>query len=338
MKALVYTGPGRLEFQDLPAPQIRPHEALIRVRAVGVCGSDVSGYLGRSKRRVPPLVLGHEFAGEVMQVGSQCDGVRCGEAVAVYPLVTCGRCRFCSSERHHICPERQVYSLDFHGAMAEYVAAPRECLFRLPAGVSYLEGALVEPLANAIHVVQQCGPLEGAAGVIFGAGSIGLLIYWYARYRGAERLAVVDRNRHRLDVVKMLGADLVIDASATDPVEANRAWTQGQGADFTVDAVGVASCRQQAVACSGMGAISVWIGLEDDQTGLGGMAIVNRELQIRGSYAYTRRDFAKAIDLLEQKLLPTQEFVSQAGLDTGPEVFEKLAAPHCPMTKAVFTC
>jgi threonine dehydrogenase-like Zn-dependent dehydrogenase len=336
MKALVYTGPRRLELQDLPVPRIAPHEALVRIRAVGVCGSDLFGYLGRSKRRVPPLILGHEFAGEVVEVGAACNGFRAGQAVAVYPLVTCGRCRHCQDNRHHICPDRRVYSLDFHGAMAEFVSVPHECLFRIPSGMSYLEGALVEPLANAIHVVEKCGPLVGAGGVIFGAGSIGLLIYWYARHLGADRLAVVDRNPHRIEVVKRMGADLVIDASKIDPVERVRIWTGGRGAEFTVDAVGVSLCRQQAIACSSMGSISVWIGLEDDQTELSCLPIVNREIDIRGSYAYSRQDFAKAITLLEQKLLPTDDFVTQVDLTQGREIFEQLIAPNCSMIKAVF--
>jgi len=336
VKALVYTSPRRLELQDLDEPTIGPAEALVRIRAVGVCGSDLHGFLGKSKKRIPPLVLGHEFCGEVSNVGERVSEFKPGDAVAVYPLIGCGNCEFCREHRENLCPDRKVYGLDFHGGLAEYVAAPSHCLFRMPEGMSFVQGSLVEPLANAIHVVEKCGPVAGRRGVIIGAGPIGLCVLWVARQFGAARLAIADKNRHRLHTAANLAPDLVIDGSLQDPVEAVLDWTQGRGTDFAVDAVGSSECRNHSVRSVAMGGTTVWIGLEEDLCPVDARAVVTREVQIRGTYAYTKADFLRAIDLLQTKTLPHATFTHVAELSEGQRIFDDLATGRSAITKAVF--
>lgn len=336
MKALVYVAPRRVELRELPTPRVKSNDVLIRIRAVGVCGSDLDGFLGRSKKRVPPLVLGHEFSGEIVQVGPDVPGLRIGEAVAVYPLVTCGHCEYCKTNRHQICPTRRVYGLDFHGALAEYVSAPKQCLFRMPAGMSFLEGALVEPLANALHVLQSCSPVEGQTGLVYGAGPIGLFAFWVAKHFGARRVAAVDLNLNRLSILTKLGADLVVQASEQDPVKTILEWTEGRGVDFAVEAVGKSICRQNVIACTAPGGTAVWIGLGEDLCEIDGRAIVTREIKIKGSYAYGLEDFGRALSLLEQKTLPIRSFISEAKLDQGQAIFEELASGHSSLMKAIF--
>ena len=335
MKALVYTAPRRLELQDLPEPRLGPNECRVRVRAAGVCGSDLDGFLGRSKKRVPPLVLGHEFSGEIVETGTEISDFQVGDAVAVYPLVTCGQCIYCRSAQHQICQKRKIYGLDFHGALAEYVSAPRQCLFRLPAGMSFMEGALVEPLANALHAMLNCPIVEGQTGLVYGAGPIGLFIFLVAKYLGARRLAVVDLNPHRLRILKEQGADLVVDASQQDPVESVLEWSEGRGVDFAVDAVGRAICRQNTLACTAPGGRIVWVGLGEDLCEIDSRAVVTRELEIKGSYAYGLQDFARSIAMIEQKALPLASFVSESPLERGQEVFEELASGNSSLMKSV---
>ncbi|HXJ42328.1 MAG TPA: alcohol dehydrogenase catalytic domain-containing protein, partial [Bryobacteraceae bacterium] len=143
MKALVYTAPRRLEMLELTDPVPTKGEVLVRIRATGVCGSDLHGFLGRSKKRVPPLILGHEFTGEVAASRDGDPGIAPGSAVAVYPIVSCGKCEYCASEREHLCLARRVYGLDFHGGLAEYAAVPRRCLFPIPASMSFVEASLI---------------------------------------------------------------------------------------------------------------------------------------------------------------------------------------------------
>ncbi|PYV45274.1 MAG: hypothetical protein DMG06_03100 [Acidobacteria bacterium] len=336
VKALVYTQPHRVELQELPDPSIKPEEVLIRVRAVGICGSDLDGFLGKSKKRIPPLVLGHEFSGEIVEIGRGVSAFRAGEAVAVYPLVSCGECDYCRTHRYHICPRRKVFGLDFHGGLSEYVSVPQQCLFRIPSGLSFLEGTLIEPLANAVHVLAKCPSVPGQTGLVYGVGHIGVLVYLAARHSGARLVAVVDRNPRRLAILKSLGANLVVDSSEQNPVEAILAWTEGRGVDFSVDAVGHSMCRQNAIACTAAGGTVIWIGLAGDVCEIDGRAVVTREVEIKGSYAYGRKDFARAISLLEQGLLPLKPLVTEAKMEQGQQVFEDLVSANTSLMKVIF--
>lgn len=336
MKALVYTGPRTVELRDLVDPVIGPGDVRVRIRAAGVCGSDLHGFLGRSRKRVPPLVLGHEFCGEIAAAGSGLSGFSVGDAVAVYPIVSCGNCRYCKTDRENLCPEKLIYGLDFHGGLAEYVTAPARCLFRIPSGMSFIAGSLVEPLANAVHALGRCGDVRGRRGLIYGAGPIGMLCALVAKHRGAESLAMVDRNPLRLAKMKELAADLTIDASSDDPVRAVLEWTGGQGVDFAIDAVGNAQCRQNAIAATATGGMVLCIGLEEEVCAVDTRTVVTREVDLRGAYAYTRADFAEALSILDRKLLPCEALVTRTVLAEGQSIFEDLASGQSSIMKAVF--
>ena len=335
MKALVYTEPGRLEMRALAEPKPKAGEVLVRIRAVGVCGSDLHGFLGRSKKRVPPLVLGHEFSGEIAANDAAGD-VAIGARVAIYPIVSCGACEYCVTERDHLCPARQVYGLDFHGGLAEFATVPVRCLFPIPLSMSFIEGSLVEPLANAIHVVRRCGDVRGRTGMVYGAGPIGMLCAFVAKQSGAGTIAVVDRNTHRLAKTRELAADIAVDAAAQDPLKSVLEWTRGRGVDFAIDAVGTAQCRQNSISCTAAGGVVICIGLEDEVCAVDTRAVVTREVDVKGAYAYTRSDFAEALSMLERKLLPWQPLVAKAGLIQGQAIFEDLASGNSPILKAVF--
>lgn len=336
MRALVYTAPHRVEMLDLTDPIPKAGEVLVRVRAAGVCGSDLHGFLGRSKKRVPPLVLGHEFSGEVVATGDGASGVQPGDAVAIYPIVSCGACEYCATEREHLCPARQVYGLDFHGGLAEFVTARAGCLFRIPPSLSFVEGSLVEPLANAVHVVKRCPGVPGRSVLVYGAGPIGMLCAFVAKQCGAGPVVVVDRNPHRLARMNELGADLTVDAAHGDPVPAILEWTGGRGVDFAIDAVGNTQCRQNCIACTASGGTIVCIGLEEEVCAVDTRSIVTRELDVRGAYAYSRLDFAEALSMLDRKLLPWQKLVTRTRLTQGQAIFDDLASGHSSILKAVF--
>jgi L-iditol 2-dehydrogenase len=327
MKALVYTAPRRLEMLEFPDPKPKSDEVLVKVRAGSVCGSDLHGFLGRSKKRVPPLILGHEFSGEVAQTG---------DAVAIYPIVSCGTCEYCTADRENLCPARQVYGLDFHGGLAELASVPSRCIFPIPPSMSFVEGSLVEPLANAVHVLDRCSGVRGRTVLVYGAGPIGMLCAFVAKQSGASAVAVVDRNAHRLGKTRELAADLTIDASDEDPVDVVRDWTGGRGVDFAIDAVGNSLCRQNSMVCTASGGTVVCIGLEEEVCAVDTRAVVTRELDVRGAYAYTRANFAEAISMLERRLLPWQPIVTKANLSEGQAIFDDLATGDSAILKAVF--
>lgn len=328
MKALVYTRPMQVELRDLDQPSVHNNDVLVRVRACGVCGSDLHGFLGKSSRRVPPLVLGHEFSGDIVQGGAG--------PVAIYPLLCCGYCRYCTSGRENICPNRRVFGLDLHGGLAEFVAAPADCAFAMPAGMSHVEGSLVEPLANAVHVVGRIPDVRGGNGLIYGAGPIGIFCFLIARESGAQRLAVVDRNPQRLALAQRMGADLIVDAATQDPIDTIRYWTDGYGADFSIEAVGKATCRQNAIACTASGGTVACIGLDEEVCAVDTRPLVVREIDVRGAYAYTRRDFSAALQMLADHRLEWQSLVTTATLDEGQSIFEGLGGNRSPILKAVF--
>jgi L-iditol 2-dehydrogenase len=336
MKALLYTAPRRLEMLELADPIPKDDEVLVRLRATGVCGSDLHGFLGRSKKRVPPLVLGHEFSGEVAASQAGLSGIGAGDAVAVYPIVSCGICEYCTSEREHLCPARRVFGLDFHGGLAEYVAVPGRCLFPIPASMSFVEGSLVEPLANAVHVVKRCPEVRGRSGLVYGAGPIGMLCAFVARQQGARLIIVVDRNGHRLAKLKELAADITIDSSQQDPVASVLEETGGRGVDFAIDAVGNVECRQNSITCTVSGGTVICIGLEEEICSVDTRSLVTRELDVKGAYAYSRADFAEALTMLDRKLLPWSRVVTKASLAQGQAIFDDLASGHSSILKAVF--
>lgn len=326
----------KLEVLDIDEPQLGSGDVLVRVQACGVCGSDLHGFLGKSRKRVPPLVLGHEFSGDVIERGNS-NQFDTGLSAAVYPLLYCGNCRYCDSGHENLCPSRRVFGLDLHGALAEYVAVPEECVFPLPFGMTYVEATLVEPLANALHVVSRISDVRGATGLIYGAGPIGLLSLFAAKEAGAARVAVVDRNQHRLRTALEFGAELVVDASQEDPVNIVRDWTADrQGVDFAVDAVGTDLCRQNAAACTASGGTVACIGLDQETCSVDTRPFVVRELNVRGAYAYTRKEFATALEMLAAHRFPYQAFVTIANIDAGQRIFEELAGGQSPILKAVF--
>jgi L-iditol 2-dehydrogenase len=336
MKGLVYTAPRRLEMLELADPVPKNGEVLVRVRAAGVCGSDLHGFLGRSKKRVPPLVLGHEFCGEVAANQAGLSGIAPGDAVAVYPIISCGTCEYCASEREHLCSARRVYGLDLHGGLAEYVAVPRRCLFPIPASMSFVEGSLVEPLANAVHVVRRCPDVLGRTGLVYGAGPIGMLCAFVAKQRGARVVIMVDRNAHRLAQLKELAADVIIDSSEHDPVASVLNETGGRGVDFAIDAVGNVECRQNSITCTATGGTVLCIGLEEEVCSVDTRPLVTREVDVRGAYAYSRSDFAEALSMLDRKLLPWSRVVTNTSLAQGQAIFDDLASGHSSVLKAVF--
>jgi L-iditol 2-dehydrogenase len=336
MKALVYTAPRRLEMLELADPAPKDGEVLVRVRAAGVCGSDLHGFLGRSKKRVPPLILGHEFTGEVAGSKDSAWDIALGDAVAVYPIVSCGTCEYCASEREHLCPSRRVYGLDFHGGLAEYAAVPSRCLFPIPASMSFVEGSLVEPLANAVHVVKRCPEVRGRTGLVYGAGPIGMLCAFVAKQRGAQVVMMVDRNARRLERLNELAADITIDSSQQDAVASLLEQTGGRGVDFAIDAVGNAECRQNSITCTASGGTVICIGLEEEVCSVDTRPVVTREVDVRGAYAYSRSDFAEALSMLDRKLLPWSRLVTKTGLAQGQAIFDDLATGHSSILKAVF--
>ncbi|MGH7324318.1 MAG: zinc-dependent alcohol dehydrogenase [Candidatus Rokuibacteriota bacterium] len=336
MKALVYPTWDTLEIRQVPAPTPGPGEVVLRVAAVGICGSELEAVASRSPRRTPPLVMGHEFCGEVAEVGAGVREAKAGDRVVASSIIPCGRCADCRSGATHLCPDRQVFGMNRPGAFAERVAVPASILLPLPERVGPLEGALVEPLANAVHVWSLVTQRFPEVVVVIGCGAIGLFALQVARAGGALTLIAVDTNEARLGMAHAVGAEPVLNPMRQDVLAEVREFTRGRGADVVVDAVGAAATRRVAVELARRGGETVWIGLHGDATEIGGRDVVLGERRISGSYAVTARDLETAIGLLAHGRIEIAPWVRPFPLEEGARVFRQLlTAPPADYAKAV---
>ncbi len=325
MRALMYLGTRQMEIQEVEEPRVTPGNVVLKVGAASICGSDLHGFLGKSAKRVPPLVMGHEFTGEVVAPDRNVEGLSTGDRVTINPILSCGRCEECLRGRTSICPHRTVIGIEHPGAFANYVSVPAESCFKLPDHVGDLEGSMVESLSNALHIFDRSlhGFIRSVA--VIGAGTQGLLAIQVARHIGATRIVVTDMVPSRLELASRLGATHTIDVRADDPVEAVLDVTDGQGVDLSVEAVGHTATQEQAVRMLRQGGEAVLLGLgAEAPMGIDGVAMVNRELVVRGSYAYTSLDFAYSLELISSGRIDVASMVVARDLEEGPAIFAKL--------------
>ena len=328
MRALMYLGTRQMEMQEVAEPGAAPGRVVLKVGAASICGSDLHGFLGKSAKRVPPLIMGHEFTGEVVDRGRDVEGLSIGDRVTINPILSCGRCEECLRGRTSICPRRTVIGIEHPGAFANYVSVPAESCFMLPDHVDDLEGSMVESLSNALHIFDRSlhGFIKSVA--VIGAGTQGLLALQVARHIGATRIAVTDMVPSRLALASALGATHTIDVRADDPggpVEAVLDMTDGRGVDLAVEAVGHTATQEQAVRMLRQGGEAVLLGLgAEAPMAVDGVAMVNRELSVRGSYAYTSLDFAYSLELISSGKIDVASMVVARDLEQGPGIFEKL--------------
>src|SRR5579871_3319004 len=211
MEALLLKEYLKLEVVPMPVPEIGPDDVLVRVRACGICGSDVHGFDGSTGRRIPPLVMGHEAAGEVAQVGGEVHDLAVGDRVTFDSTIYCGQCFFCARGDINLCDNRQVLGVSpgeyrRHGAFAEYVSVPRRIMYRLPDNLSYEQAAMIEAVSVAVHGVNLTPIRLGTNAVVVGSGMIGLLAVQALRAAGCTRVVAIDLEDSRLKVARELGA------------------------------------------------------------------------------------------------------------------------------------
>jgi threonine dehydrogenase-like Zn-dependent dehydrogenase len=333
MNALVYTAPHVVETRIEPDPIPKPGEVVVRVRAAGVCGSDLLGFLGKSKKRVPPLILGHEIGGEVALVGSGVTDLKPGQRVGIMPLITCGVCVHCRRGRNSVCEKRVLLGMTLAGGFAEYTVAPRACIYPVSEAMSYLSASMIECLATPVNLFMNHvrGTIDTAA--VFGAGTQGILAMQMAKVRGASTIFVVDVHPARLAVVERLGAR-PINAKAGDPVEAILKATGGQGCEVVVDAAGYSPARQQGLKLTARGGVLAFVGLSDPATEIDVMDIINREIEIHGIYGYAPADYLKALKLVATNEVDVTSWVQEFPLADGQRIMDQLTSQPGDLVKA----
>jgi L-iditol 2-dehydrogenase len=332
VRALVWHAPRQMSLEHVPDPLPGPGEALLRVEAVGICGSELSGYLGENSLRRPPLVMGHEFSAVVLSAPAG-GRLQPGQRVVVNPLLTCGECVPCRRGAENLCLHRRIVGAARPGAFAELVAVPEAACHPAPE-VPPAVAAMAEPLACAVRAWEVGGIGLGDAVLILGAGAIGLFVLAVARLAGAALLAVADPNVGRLETARAWGATHVLGPGTDVPAEVRR-LTGGLGVDVAVDAVGVGPARLAALRAVRPGGGVVLLGLHDASSELPVNEVVRGETRVTGCFCYRAHTFARALDLLQRGLLRPGPWLQERPLEAGPEAFEELLAGRVAAAKVV---
>lgn len=297
MKVAVLEKIKRISIEEREIPKPKEDEVLVRIKSVGVCGSDIHYYNeGKIGSFVveKPLILGHECAGEVVEVGSKVKTLKVGDRVALEPGIPCRRCLYCKTGRYNLCPDVVFMATPpIDGAFAEYVVHPEDFTFKLPDDISFDEGALIEPLSVGIYSAERAMIRPGDTVLIFGAGPIGLVTLQAVKAYGAEQVFIVDINDFRLSKAKELGADLIINSKSEKMEDYIKV-----GVDVVFEASGNSSVISQTTKFAKRGGKIVFIGLaSDDYIGININEVSSKELDLLGIFRYANV-YKKSIDLL----------------------------------------
>ncbi len=329
MKALLLTEYMKLELTDMPVPAPGAHDVLVRVRSCGICGSDIHGWDGSSGRRIPPLVMGHEAAGEVAAIGADVTNVKVGDRVTFDSMISCGKCDFCRRGAANLCDDRRVLGVscgDYrqHGAFAEYVVVPEHITFTLPESLALHHAAMVEPVSVAVHAVQRTPLRLGDTAVVVGSGMIGLLVIQVLRLAGCGRILAVDLDDKRLALACELGADETVNAGQQDAVSVIRNRIGGHGADVAVEAVGNEPAVNTAIECVRKGGKVTLVGNLKPHVEFPLQSVVTREIDVLGSCA-SSGEYPVCIEMLTRGDVNVEPMITaRAPLDEGPQWFERL--------------
>jgi L-iditol 2-dehydrogenase len=329
MIALLLKDYMRLELVQMPAPEAGPEDVLVRVRACGICGSDVHGFDGSTGRRIPPLVMGHEAAGEIAQIGAGVHDWRVGERVTFDSTIYCGQCFYCARGEVNLCENRQVLGVSpgpyrRHGAFAEYVVVPSRILYRLPDNLSFEHAAMIEAVSVAVHAVSLTPVRLGDTAVVVGSGMIGLLAIQALRHAGCARVIAVDPDPARLELARQLGAASAFDPGTGDAVAAIREMTEGRGADVAVECVGAGNPVRTAIACVRKGGTATLVGNLEPAVEFPLQTVVTGQLRLQGSCA-SSGEYPLCIELMSNGAIRVDPLMSAvAPLAEGPAWFERL--------------
>lgn len=316
MKALVYTDTLELQYRDEPDPVPAPGEALIKLEAIGICGSDMHAYHGHDARRVPPLILGHEAVGVVQ------NGAQQGRRVVLNPLMTCGACDHCQGGRSNLCAARELIGMRLAGAFAQYITIPERNLLDMPQDMDPVIASLAEPAATSLHAIYLAEkalhrPLSECRALVLGGGSIGAFAALMLKGKGCIDVQLGDTNPLRRDTAEKLGCCKVYDPLGNDLPQENNF-------ELVIDAVG--SGRTRAASCKFVtaGGVISHVGLQDNEPGLDTRRITLEEISFLGNYTYSPVDLRAAIQALYNGALGSLDWVEARPLSDGANAFREI--------------
>jgi len=331
MKALRYLNPHIVKPEEVDSPVCGPGEALVRVHAAGICGSDMAIFNGKHPRAKPPLVMGHEFAGEIVELhsGGVETSLAKGDKVTAYPLLMCGECWACRNGCEHVCRDLKLIGIDRDGGFAEYVSVPLDLIVKFPASLSFEQGALIEPLAVAVHALEMAGKPDWKNAVVVGCGPIGLLVGFCLGYAGIENLLLCDISPQRVKRAAGLNFQ-ALNSADENLMDRVMEMTRGEGADIVFECAGSAPAALQMCDLVRPRGRIIMVSVHKEPHPVDLRAITFKEISLLGTRVYTRGDFRRAIDMLPD--LPYRGIISHRfELQRGAEGFEVMgqAADAC---------
>jgi len=340
MKALILKDYMKFNYEDAPTPEPGAGEVLVAVKACGICGSDVHGMDGSTGRRRPPIIMGHEAAGEIVQVNGSATGWKRGDRVTFDSTIFCGACAFCRRGQINLCDNRRVLGVSCEeyrrpGAFAEYVAVPERVLCRLPDGLSYENATMVEPVSIAFHAVRRSPPVLNDTAVVVGAGMIGFFVIQALRLAGCGKIIAVDVVADKLKLAGELGASHTVNSSTEDVPAFVQGLTSGLGADLAVEAVGMPQTVEMAIRSVRKGGSVTLVGNVSPRVELPLQVAVTRELTLYGSCA-SSGEYPACLDMLSRGSIKTEPICSAvAPLADGAAWFDRLYRKEPGLLKVI---
>ena len=341
MKVLLMEEYKKLKFTDFPDPKIEDsHDMLVRVKASAICGSDVHGFDGSTGRRLPPIVMGHEAAGEVVETGSAVKSFKKGDRVTFDSTIFCGECFYCQNGLKNLCDNRMVLGVSCgeyrrHGAYAEYLVIPDRIAVHLPAGLSYEEAACTEPAGVAAHALRLTPIGLNDSVAVVGSGLIGNLAIQLLRTCVSGKIIALDTELSRREVAKSFGADAVFDPADSDLNSKIKELTQGRGVDSVLEVVGTTGSMETAISLVRKGGSVTLVGNTRPNVEIPLQAIVSRQISLQGVCALCG-EYEMVLDLMARKKINVKAILSAtAPLSEGEMWMNKLYNREGDLLKVV---
>jgi 2-desacetyl-2-hydroxyethyl bacteriochlorophyllide A dehydrogenase len=330
VKALVYTQPLEVQLLDRPVPELVDGEVVLRIDAVGICGSDMHAFHGHDPRRKPGLVLGHEFCGTVVKSADASfqEGLR----VTGNPLITCGTCDYCVQGRNNLCSNRTMVGMSRPGAFAQYMSIPTSSLIDIPQDMPALHAALTEPAATALHAVNMSlkamsRPLPENRTLIIGGGAIGMLAALLLKAYGCRDTVLAEVNPLRRQSAELHAGVMTYDPRETQPQESDF--------DYVIDAVGSKLTRISALSAVKPGGVVMHVGLQDWASEIDMRKLTLAEITLMGTYTYTTADLRATVKLLHEGAFGDLSWVQSVPLDEGAQAFADLDSGRLATSKVI---
>lgn len=337
MRSIYLNESYEVEIRDLPAPEPGPGEALVRVQAGGICGTDMSTYLNTHFLRSAPQILGHEVSGELVEVGEGVEGWQPGERVFVSPMVVCGHCEACTSGRATQCRELMLPGLELPGLFSDLIVMPAKTLHRLPASMSWIQGALVEPASVAHHAVGRAQLSEGDAVAVLGSGPIGSLATLICDHSFGAQLLVADLKQSNLDLLERLTGCATVNPRRESVTEAGEVRTDGAGYDAVLVANHSPQSLTDAVDLLRPGGRIVAIAAAyEELPPVNVPIIVWRELELRGTMGFDDDDIRAVIELIDGGLAVEELVTHRHPPEDAAEVFAAMGSGQGDHVKTIF--